>query len=277
VPKSNFGIPDETIFFCLARGYKGFRKHQYKKLILRNLYLNKFLDDSRAVNSIIFHEGNMTNFDQFLIRIFSRNFQIKFESIEQHWIRSTEQEWTGKSAFGLGYSLMCRFNYAIWWRYFDAYKYAVRVDDDVLLIHTGHERRFTYKCAKLYPETHVPTNLSFPIFLEGIGLLNSYNHKFPPNCFYFTDLAFWNKPAVAHFLDFASKQPKSLEDRWGDTVVMGTALNAFGEVADLKVDPTIEYMHLSHGLHIKNGEENYGVNNRVMIYLLAILRLIKYR
>lgn len=277
MPKSNFRIPDQTVFFCLARGYTGFRKHQYKKLILRNLFLNKFLNNKRSINSVIFHEGNISKFDQFMIRFLSGNFRIKFESIQEHWKRPDEFEWTGKSEFGLGYSLMCRFNYSLWWKYFDAYNYAARVDDDVLLIDTGFETQFTYKCAKLYPETHASTNVSFPNFLEDIGLLSSYNHMFPPNCFYFTDLIFWNNPEVSNFLELVSKQPNSLEDRWGDTVVMGVALNSFGGDADLKVDPSIEYMHLSHALHIKNGVESYGIDNKILIYTLAIYRLIRYR
>lgn len=270
-------VPDNTVFFCLARGYLGIQKHQYKKIVLRNIFLNKFLSSRRRIHSVIFHEGNISELDQFFIRLFSFNFKIRFISIKASWTLPNDLIWDGGSEFGLGYSLMCRFHYSAWWKYFDDFNFAARVDDDVLLIDAGNLNDFVYKCAKLYPETHAATNSSFPAYLATLGMENKYNHEFPPNCFYITDLTFWRRIEVSNFLARVAQQPRSLNDRWGDTVVMGVALNIFASPQDFKVDSGIEYMHLSHSLHIKYGEESYGDKNRLLIYISAFFRLIKNR
>ena len=268
-------IPDNTVFFCLARGYSGVQKHHYKKIILRNIFLNRFISSRRRIDSVIFHEGNITKLDQFFIRFFSFNFAIRFISIESSWKVPPGLIWDGQSEYGLGYSLMCRFNYSTWWKYFSDYEFAARVDDDVLLIQAGNEKDYIYKCAKLYPETHIPTNLSFPQFLATLGISEAYNHEFPPNCFYLTNLSFWNRLDVSEFLTQVADQSVSLNDRWGDTVVMGVALNVYTNSNHFKVDSSIEYMHLSHALHVRDGEEFYGIENRLVIYISAFIRFIK--
>jgi len=269
-------MPDSNlVFFCLARGYRGLHKHHYKKLIIRNLFLNRYLRANRKYESIIFHEGNMSRADQFVIKFFSLNLNLKFVSIIDLWEVPNGHLWTGKSSFGLGYSLMCRFQYLHWWKYLSNYEYAIRVDDDVLVHSLGTPIFGVYKCAKQYPETHKPTNVSFLSFLSNIGMQDFYNHKFPPNCFYISKLDFWHKFKVSTFLESVAANQISIEDRWGDTVVMGVALSAFAQSEDYIVDSSIEYSHLSHAMHLKNGVENFYSTNRFLIYFRAFYNLIK--
>ena len=265
---------NNLVFFCLARGYSGLQKHHYKKLIIRNLFLNRYLRVSNAYKSVIFHEGNMSHTDQFFIRFFSLNFKIKFISIANLWVVPDGLAWTGKSSFGLGYSLMCRFQYFHWWKYLEDYDYAIRVDDDVLVHSLGSSQLAVYKCAKQYPESHKSTNSSFPVFLSTLGMHEYYDHKFPPNCFFISKIDFWQKVQVSSFLESVASSRASLDDRWGDTVVMGVALNAFAQRSDYVVDKCMEYSHLSHSMHLKDGVEYFYSTNRFLIYLRALYNLM---
>lgn len=262
-------------FFCLARGYSTFRKYKYFKLILRNIFLNKYLKNRKNIDSIVFHEGNITTFDQFFIKLFSFNFNIKFISIKQQFILPNNLYWSGKSVFGLGYSLMCRFNYFQVWDFLKNYHVAIRVDDDVLLLDSRElKSNEIYICASLYPETHLQTNITFYEYLNTIGSSLHYDQKFPPNCFYVTRVKFWLDESVFSFLEDVSNSVDSLERRWGDTVVMGVALKKFGGINSITVDKEISYVHLSHNLVVKNGKEFSISKYRLMRYFLLIKYLL---
>jgi hypothetical protein len=262
-------------YFCLARGYSNFRKYRYAKLILRNIFLNKFLQNRKNSHSIIFHEGNITVFDQFFIRLLSFNSNIKFISIKDQFILPENLYWTGKSIFGLGYSLMCRFNYFQVWDFLKNYDVAIRVDDDVLLLDSRElKSNETYICASLYSETHDQTNITFYRYLKATGSSVYYDQRFPPNCFYITRVQFWLGESVFSFLNDVSNSVDSLEERWGDTVVMGVALKKFGGTDPITIDKKVSYVHLSHNLVVKNGREFSISKYRLPRYFLIFRYLL---
>jgi hypothetical protein len=198
---------------------------------------------------------------------------MQFIDISQLFVVPNNLLWTGKSEYGLGYSLMCRFNYFQIWELLQDFDTAIRIDDDVLVVNLGDiQTDATYVCSKLYKESHIETNLSFYQYLKERNLESFYDHKFPPNCLYITQIKFWSKPKVNSFLGEISNSPYCLEHRWGDTVVMGVALKKFAEVDSITLDKKISYIHLSHDLFIGGGVEVRISNNRLYRYY----SLIKY-
>jgi hypothetical protein len=259
---------ERKVFFCLARGYSFLKKYKYIKLILRNIFLNKYLRNENS-DSVIFHEGNITIIDQVFIKLLSLNRQIKFINIKSIFILPENFNWTGKSIYGLGYSLMCRFNYFQIWNFLKSYDIAIRVDDDVLLLNLRElESKEIYICSNLYPETHDQTNITFYEYLKETGSSLFYDHKFPPNCFYITRIKFWLGESVFAFLHNVSSANDSLEKRWGDTVVMGVALKKFGGTDSITIDKKISYVHLSHNLVVKNGVDFSISKSRFLRYIL---------
>jgi hypothetical protein len=260
---------EKKVFFCLARGYSFLKKYKYIKLILRNIFLNKYLRNNKNTESVIFHEGNITSIDQVFIKLLSLNIQIKFINIKNIFIIPENFNWTGKSIYGLGYSLMCRFNYFQIWDFLKYYDTAIRVDDDVLLLNLRElESKDIYICSNLYSETHDQTNITFYKYLKENDSTMFYDHKFPPNCFYITRTKFWLSESVFAFLNDVSSAKDSLENRWGDTVVMGVALKKFGGTDSITIDKKISYVHLSHNLVVENGADSSISKNRFLRYFL---------
>jgi hypothetical protein len=258
---------NSTIFFCLARGYPITKKHKYFKLILRNIFLKRYSIAYKKSANWIFHEGNINYFDQFIIRLFSFNFRIKFINISDQFTAPNHLIWSGKSEYGLGYSLMCRFSYLQIWKFLEDFDTAIRIDDDVLIINLGEsETQEIYVCSKLYKESHAQTNVSFYQYLKDKNLQEMYDHKFPPNCFYKTKIKFWNETKVNAFLDEIANSPFSLEHRWGDTVVMGVTLKNFIKANPITIDPKISYIHLSHNLLVSGGVEVQIPKDRIRRY-----------
>jgi hypothetical protein len=203
--------------------------------------------------------------------------QIKFINIEKIFIAPENFIWSGNSIYGLGYSLMCRFNYFQVWELLKDYDLAVRVDDDVLILNLRElDSKETYVCSKLYPETHSQTNVTFFEYLKDRGDAPFYDHNFPPNCFYVTRIKFWLEQPTFTYLRNISNSIYSLENRWGDTVVMGVALKKFGGLNSISVDSKMSYIHLSHDLIIKKGSEIHLSKYRLFRYL-SIAKHFIYR
>ena len=158
--------------------------------------------------------------------------------------------------FGVGYSLMCRFNYLHVWKYLKGYGTAIRIDEDCeLLQFQNSDIKDILITGAISEEAYVPTNESLLPYLESIGLDAFYDHKFPYTNVYATRVEFWLRKDVQDFLKGVASQELSLEDRWGDLPVLGVALKAFGGwKSDQGIDPTISYRHLSHNALVRGGE-----------------------
>ena len=245
------------VIFTLTRGYGWLRKYRYRFLIRRNLALKKvLLYGPHVYDQILFHEGNIGAFDQFLIKFFSNDFSIQFVNISEDFRIPPGLIWSGMNPFGVGYSLMCRFNYLHVWKYLKGYGTAIRIDEDCeLLQFQNSDIKDILITGAISEETHLPTNESLLPYLESFGLNAFYDHKFPYTNVYATRVEFWLRKDVQDFLKGVASQELSLEDRWGDLPVLGVALKAFGGwKSDQGIDPTISYRHLSHNALVRGGE-----------------------
>ena len=245
--------------FCLARGHKNV--WSYIPLVKRNISINSVLGrhNSLRFDSIVFHEGNIAPRHQFLIRLFSLA-QVHFVSIEEDFRPFPGQVLTERNPAYRGYALMCRFNYLDLWKHLESYDVAIRVDDDCVVRSLPIEPPVGVELVTglTMPEGHETTNRTFPEVL-GTERQPLYVNEFPYTNVYVTNVSFWFRPDVAAFLSEIGTHPLALENRWGDTVVMGTALRLFSEWSPSAkgVDDSIEYRHSSHNLVVKDGVPTY--------------------
>ncbi len=246
----------KTCVFTLTRGYGGIRKYRYRFIIRRNLALRKAMKNIQdKYDYILFHEGNIKNLDQLLIKYLSLNIRIKFIDISKDFEIPNGHTWTGTNSYGKGYSLMCRFNYYGLWKYLKSYKIAVRVDEDCLIRNLPiFNEKVIFTTGALSKETHGPTNQSLKKYLDSKGLGAYYDQKFPYTNVYITSVQFWLRSDVQKFLTEVARQENSLEERWGDLPILGVALKIYGQWnIEEGVDRRISYKHLSHGSDVANG------------------------
>ena len=77
----------------------------------------------------MFHEGNISKFDQNFINSQSRD-EIKFVDVSQYF-QNIDIQLKEDNKFTLGYRQMCRFNMYHIWEEVKEYDYILRVDEDV--------------------------------------------------------------------------------------------------------------------------------------------------
>jgi len=245
------------VIFALTRGYCWKHKYRYRFLIRRNSALQKvLLNEVHKYDQILFHEGNISLFDQLLIKFFSNDFSIQFVNVSEDFRIPPGLIWSGMNPFGAGYSLMCRFNYFHVWKYLKGYKTAIRIDEDCELLQFQNSGlNDILITGAISEEAYVPTNRSLLPYLESIGLDSFYDHNFPYTNVYATKVEFWLREDVQDFLKKVAFQEVSLEDRWGDLPVLGVALKAFGGwKSDQGIDRSISYRHLSHNAIVRGGQ-----------------------
>ena len=263
----------DSVIFCLTRGYFGLQKYRYLKLILRNYLISKALKSTnKTFDSVIFHEGNISRLDQFLIKLFSLNFQIKFKAISNYFENYLPSSAPNIAGSSLGYIMMCRFQYGKVWEYLKVYEIVVRVDDDCFIseIPILKENQI-FVCAGISEENHQVTNESFFNYLETLKLENFYDHKFPYTNLYATRNSFWQQESVKIFLDRILDDPKSLSHRWGDLPVIGVALKAFGDWQyNENILLNFNYNHYSHRSLVLNGDIDYKTMNKFRVLLKSI-------
>jgi hypothetical protein len=202
---------------------------------------------------IVFHEGNISRFDQFLVSMFSLT-RLRFINVFEDMRVPQTHQFTGSNA-PLGYSLMCRFHYYGVWKYLENYKIALRVDEDCLVLKTPNlKEEYGFLTGALSEETHVLTNNTLPEVLREINLEEFYNHKFPYTNVMVTRPSLWLSEEVQKILVFVANQVQSIENRWGDIPVLGVAINANPHLFGLNIQTDdFYYMHISHLTAVKNG------------------------
>ena len=244
----------KTAVFALTRGYSGIRKLLYVRLLLRNQALRRCLG-TVGVDYILFHEGNISLREQKVLAHLS-GLDLRFVDVAGIFRIQEHQLWTGDSDFRLGYSLMCRFNYEYVWNYLDEYDVVYRVDEDVVVI--------SLPCADfgsdmlvggLSEEWHARTNSTLPNKLASMGADRFYDNRFPYTNLYITNMQFWRRPDVKEFVQIIGEDPVSIENRWGDSPILGVALQSLGSWnPEASVDPRISYFHGSHRASVSGGQ-----------------------
>jgi hypothetical protein len=246
-------MTNETVVFTLTRGY-ALCKWKFYTLIRRNWALrNFFFNNSQEVDYLIFHEGNITKFDQKIISKISR-IEIQFVNVSEHFKKNNSDVWTGKSKSALGYSFMCKFYYSKVWFYLKEYKIAIRVDEDCLIENLPEiSEKSIFECGAIHPETHTITNQTLPELLKEMNQDQYYDHKFPYTNVFITKPRFWLREDVQAYLKKIASHPYSLENRWGDLPVVGVALKSFSSWnAKDGVNGKIVYQHLSHRATVRD-------------------------
>jgi len=244
----------KIVIAALVRGYSN--KSEYKNLLKRNRYIYKNITSkvNFSIELILFHEGNISpdhqnyinkkSHDKYIFIDVSRDFDYRKEILVN--IPDLDR-------FGIGYRLMCKFNFFHIWSYVDKYDYLVRIDEDVLIkrfdsnFFNNINPNFVFGTAKLTNETHTYTNKSLPSELQKIFNTSNqsfYNHKFPYTNFYITKLEFWKDSDLNSALRIIAENDKQFLYRWGDLPVIGSVLN-YMEV-HITLLKNIKYKHLSH-------------------------------
>jgi hypothetical protein len=247
----------QNAIFGLVRGYVGFEKWKYLQLIIRNWALGIWKVRSKFTGDfLIFHEGNITDFDQWAIRRLSP-IKLRFIDVSEVWKPEGQSRWEGNSDFPLSYSLMCKFNYADLWNYLETYEVVCRVDEDCIVLNLpDFDGVKLFETGALFEESHPRTNATMPGFLKSLGLEKYYDHAFPYTNLYVTRMDFWMRESVREFVTTVANHPDALEYRWGDIPVLGVALKAFGNWDSLaSVNDGIEYFHLSHLTKVTKGKK----------------------
>jgi len=244
---------NKQVIFCLARGYTHTEMYKYRKLVLRNLLLRINMKRYKSKwDYLIFHEGNIGKFHQFIIKFFSLNFSIEFISVQSDFkLPDFATQFKFKN---LGYILMCRFHSLQVWKYLEEYQIAMRVDDDVFILNLNPIlKNRVFDCAQIGEETHMLTNLTFPKYLKTIGMESFYDHNFPYTNFYITRPDFWLQRSVQSLIAQIASNPESVLNRWGDLPILGVVLNRFRDKNENFLRRDISYYHFSHRATIKNG------------------------
>ncbi len=242
----------------LTRGYPSIgSKWRYGQLILRNIFLKLALKKQGVVaHNFIFHEGNISFFDQGLIKLLSFS-KLDFVSVATQMKLPDTHVHTGANS-SLGYALMCRFQYFGVWQLIQKFDLTVRVDEDCLVLDLPNLKLdYGFLTGALTEESHAVTNASLPYKLRELGLESFYDHRFPYTNVFITRPSLWLRPDIQKALSFIAEDSSSLENRWGDIPVLGVVINAypklFGEVIQ---SDGFHYIHLSHLTKVRNGEFN---------------------
>ena len=241
--------------FVLTRGYQGLQKLKYAYIVRRNRSIRKNLSISNAVHHIIFHEGNISNFDQYMLKRLS-GLELQFVDVSSVFKPSMKHKIDWTTAPGLGYRLMCRFQYQQVWEFLREYDVAIRIDEDCYIgslsnLIPKQIMSVGYICG----ESHKITNMTLPRELSKLNMESYYDHKFPYTNLFVTEVAFWLRADVQKFLEQIGEDPEALSNRWGDLPILGVALKAFGKWDYREgLDKSIKYTHMSHRARISEGE-----------------------
>lgn len=237
----------KNVVFCLTRGYQGFSKISYLMLVARNLGVVIYLvrtGQLKKTDIILLHEGNLSSIDQNILNFLSFGLLI-FKDVSKTFFSGAPV--VLGSGERLGYSLMCRFQYAGAWTYLNEYKVCMRVDEDVFLIRAPKlDEIDDFVAGVSSEESHIPTNRSLPVLLSKMELDKFYDHEFPYTNVYISRVNIWLEPEIQRIINKISQHPLALEDRWGDLPVMGVILKAFGYWSEKSTSSEFSYLHLSH-------------------------------
>ena len=257
---------------ALTRGYPN-NLELYDTLIRRNNSIHKRINKLRKepVDIVLFHEGNISKFDQNFINSQSRD-EIKFVDVSQYF-QNIDIQLKEDNKFTLGYRQMCRFNMFHIWEEVSDYDYILRIDEDSELLNIDpyifeymNKHEIVFITGRFSKEIHRLTNKTLPQFLinnTSINVKKIYNHKFPYTNLYATSVKFWKENDVNNILEKIAMSDEQIVNRWGDIPVLGGMLNH--KNIKIKLFPKLEYVHISHNLKIKNSFlRNIFINSKFM-------------
>ncbi len=244
----------KIVIAALVRGYE--RQQDYKILIKRNNNIFRKITSKTEykIDQILFHEGNISKEDQSFINTKSpKNINFINVSDDFHYDQKLIEKIPDLERFGIGYRLMCKFNFLHIWKYIKDYDYLIRIDEDVMVkrfnmnIINNLNNDFVFGTVRFSNETHKYTNQSLPDELMNTFQTNNknfYNNKFPYTNFYISKISFWNETEINNALQKVANNDLQIIHRWGDLPIIGSVLNFKNVKINLLDD--VKYIHLSH-------------------------------
>ena len=185
----------KIVIAALVRGYD--RKQDYNILIKRNnnIFRKITSKSENKIDQILFHEGNISKEDESFINSKSPE-SINFVDVSEDfdYDKKLVEKIPDLERFGIGYRLMCRFNFLHIWKYIKEFDYLIRIDEDIMIkkfdvnIINNIDKDFVFGTAKFSNETHQYTNQSLPDELMKIFQANNKNFSFTDNFFYLFDI-----------------------------------------------------------------------------------------
>ena len=172
----------KIVIAALVRGYE--KNSGYKNLIKRNIniFRNIISKADNNISQILFHEGNISKKDQDFINSKSpKNTNFIDVSEDFGYDNKLIEKIPDLERFGIGYRLMCKFNFLHIWKYIKDFDYLIRIDEDVIIkrfdmnIIKNINDDFIFGTAKFSDETHKYTNQSLPDELMNIFKTNNKN------------------------------------------------------------------------------------------------------
>ena len=249
----------KIVIAALVRGYD--RKQDYNILIKRNnnIFRKITSKSENKIDQILFHEGNISKEDESFINSKSPE-SINFVDVSEDfdYDKKLIEKIPDLERFGIGYRLMCRFNFLHIWKYIKDFDYLIRIDEDIMIkkfnvnFINNIDKDFVFGTAKFSNETHKYTNQSLPDELMKIFQTNNknfYNNKFPYTNFYISKISFWNEIEINNALEKIANNDLQFIHRWGDLPIIGSVLNHNNVKINLLEG--IIYSHLSHKNKLK--------------------------
>lgn len=257
----------ENMIFTLIKGGKS-RVNDYNDYIQRCEELKKL--NLHTFEDIAFHEGNIPDTVMYEIK---KEHNVRFENVHKYGaFRLPNVSWMkkirGPSEYPLGYKHMCRFFSIQWMHIAQLYKYAMRIDEDVL-VHSmpinpaefmNANPEIVYGYALKTTEKHTETLQTYQTWISSYWTNTEVDVKpmYFTN-FFLTKVDFWLRKDVQKFLQDVDNTGNIYTHRWGDAPLQTSALTMFAkdEVKFFRVD----YSHASTGNEIRNGRETVYIHS----------------
>jgi hypothetical protein len=267
--KSNF----KTAIVTLTRGYSN--KEYYKSLIIRNKHIldNIVSKSDNDFDVIIYHEGNISNDDQFYISSQTPGLNLKFISVKSSSIGSAFDDRKNiinnelcpptpqSNAFPLGYKHMCHFWSIDFMNFLKDYKYIIRIDEDCFV--TKFNTQFLDKMESDEIYFASPNFQDQDDWFVIVGLEKLWNEfivenninpikkfdeiKCPYTNFMIVNMDFLNKNTIIlKMLDKIDKSHGIYSNRWGDLPIWGMILSTLVDEKYYTETKEISYFHGSH-------------------------------
>jgi hypothetical protein len=243
----------------LTRGYNDISG--YYDLIKRNIYINDNLID-KSIDILFFHEGNIREDQQILIKNETPELNMKFINILHIAFNPDKKNILMDTGdFNLNYRHMCSFWFINFFNITKNYDKLLRIDEDCL-IETNIDNIFSQLDDSIFicglvenDEDHVTIGLN----KFSLDFIKKYKNEYSFKKFNckksygpYTNLFAISLDKVRNhnmFIKYRNEVEKSemiYKRRWGDLPLWGEVIYyIFGEDT-LIVDETIKYYHKSH-------------------------------
>jgi hypothetical protein len=257
----------KTCIAVLTRGYNDIS--MYGSLIQRNEAISTFLHD-KTVPLLIFHEGNITEEHQTVIRGETPELTMQFIDIKKDGLAFRREKESiphlrGNQGndFGIGYRHMCHFWFVDFWHFVEDYDIMIRIDEDcemessldsIIQNMVDSPKNACLWSGKIDEDKDFVCVGMNQFTRDFIG--DGASEKYPP-CGPYTNFIGMRldrlRDSGTRLMDYVSAIEKSngiYLNRWGDLPLWGEAVTYILGHDSLVIDKEIRYYHGSHYTHV---------------------------